>query len=199
MINELDNILENYRKMYLGRKGREWNKYKGDYCAGMIEDVIARHLISNLKVVGPNVFLHDLPTEIDLLIVTADAEPGRYTSVYPVDKARAWIEVKAYGTYGKKAKIPEEIRGSLVKSFNEARNMNSQIECAYLTLFERCNPPKNGKSKSFWELTLEGLDGYAKSAFCLAREPPDKIVDVSKYHRGSDWNNFCRFIESLRA
>ncbi|MCL4552055.1 MAG: hypothetical protein M1305_00650, partial [Candidatus Marsarchaeota archaeon] len=198
MRNELDELLENYRVMYSNHTGLKWNKYKGDYCARMVKDVIAHHLLSkpNLKVVGPNVFLQDLPPEIDLLIVTADAEPSRYTSVYPVDKARAWIEVKAHGTYGKKAEISGKLRGSLVKSFNEARSKNSQIKCAYLTFAERCNPPKNGKSESFWKLTLEGLDGYAESAFCLASTPLKEAGDVSKHRCDSDWNSFCRFIDS---
>ena len=184
--------------MRLRHKGRGWTKFKGDYCARLVKRAIEDMLVDreDIQVTGPNVFIKDYPTEIDLLLVRQNAEPDEYTVAYSVDQAVAWVEVKAHGTYGKKSEIPAKIKEGIVESFDRVRRANPRIQCAYVTLTERCTPPRNGTG-SFWELTQKGLDTYSTSAFCLAETPLQKPQQVLKHQRVDDWGRFGKFIHSL--
>jgi len=120
---EIYEMVLNARKYF----GVKCNKFVG---AVMVE-AVKRGLEENGILISPqNVFIKGLPIEIDLLMPKKDVVP-KYSILYEPQDVLAALEIRSYGTFGEKAV------NSVKKQFEQIKQLNKKIYCAYVTLGER--------------------------------------------------------------
>jgi hypothetical protein len=88
IVQTIDEILNaSTSKVILSQTGRplSWSKFNGDVACRVVKSFLQSHISGSLKVVGPNVFVHDYPSEFDLMVVSSKSQPFPFTSSYPSD------------------------------------------------------------------------------------------------------------------
>lgn len=96
------NRLHDDAARYESGDSRKWSKFKGNGTAQKVKSLLNRHVEKhNARVVGPNVFLKGLPTEIDLMVVDASAKLEEFTSACNPRDVKAIIEIKMNGFFSK--------------------------------------------------------------------------------------------------
>ena len=123
--------------------GRSWAKYKGDVINRKVIEFLNRHIGSvHSLAVGPSVFVENLPTEFDTLIVKEDAHVISGTNTYKRKDIRLLIEVKKHGFYFRKIDGNYEIK----KYFKQFSDVN--LPFIYISVKE---------SRNFIKMTKEIL------------------------------------------
>ena len=145
-----------------------WNKFNGDLACRVVKEFLRKHLPKEVKVVGPNVYIEEYPTEFDLLVVTESALPAAFTSAYRDDDLQLIIEVKSHGYMN---------RGSpskLLSEFEAIQERYKNVNCTYLTIRETWNP-KREASISYVRELKKVLDPKYQ-AFCLAESRTQELI-----------------------
>ncbi len=150
-----------------GRK-YSWNKFNGDLVCRVVKVFLKHRLPSNLKLVGPNVYIDGYPTEFDLLLVNQNAIPRAFTNAYRNEEVRFVIEVKSHGY------MRHDYPQKLLCDFDALRRYYPNINCVYLTIRETWKTTKSG-SISYVEDMKRTLEPKYR-AFCLAESRTQEIV-----------------------
>jgi hypothetical protein len=179
--------------------GYGWGNFQGDVVPRILIHYIKRHLPGSRKIVGPNVFIEDVPTEFDLMIVDAESNPITFTLAYPSEHVRCVIEVKRRGIIGDIDKFKRQVKKTK-NNFDNALYMwrwdkeglhrikERRVDCraAYIAISERVSP-KRESSHNYGKITREILDPYP--AFIL-QDSGSKEIQVG------EWQRFIEFITS---
>jgi hypothetical protein len=180
--------------------GLGWGHYQGDVVPRVLAHYIGIHLPDSRKVVGPNVYIKDVPTEFDLMVVDSDSRPMRFTSAYRGEQVRCVIEVKRRGVIARKDRF-EEFVGRIKTNFDTAlateqpdmergkidwQGRRPDCTAAYVALSETVNP-KNKGSIRYADVTRDKLAPYP--AFFLQDSRSREIV------RG-EWKRFVEYLAS---
>ena len=145
---------------YCRELGKGWNKFKGDVVCRIVQQYIRRHLPSDLKVVGPSVYLEGIPNEFDLLIVDALAKPKKLTASFNPASVHYALEVKKGGVYG-----PEDPK-RISRIFDLVTSRHPHIKCAYLTA-EEVYTTKKPSAKNFFKISKDELNSHGHGFFAL--------------------------------
>jgi hypothetical protein len=174
---EILNLMDKYCKILNVR----WNKFKGDVVCRIAKKFIENHLLSSLKVIGPDVYLDGFPYEFDLIISDANAKPKEFTFSFEPAYTHCVIEVKMGGIYS-----PDQPK-RISKIFNEVKLKYPHIKCAYLT-FEEVYTTVKPHSKNFFNISKEELGRNGHGFFALRNLRGDKQLIPHQ------WEKFLEFI-----
>ncbi len=191
IINVIDSLLDSKHSGY------GWGHFQGDVVPRILAYYANKHLPNKWKIVGPNVYIEDVPTEFDLMVVDADSNPITFTSAYPREKIRCVIEVKRKGVFGDidtyKKKV-KQIRDNFDKALctprfdkdklSSVKEARVNCKAAYIAVSEIVNPKK------------EGSHNYGKIARdLLAPYPVFILQDIrSKAIQQGEWQRFIEYI-----
>ena len=173
-------IIEGIKKDYYGR---EWNKFYGDTVCRIFMDFISKEFNSQHRIVGPNAYISGFPTEFDILIVDAFAEPIGFTHSFRPQEVKCGIESKAHGIFGGRNDIENNV-GKIKDSFLKVNKEHSHILFLYLT-YEEVAYPKKESSINYLRETSRVLAPY--EVFCLKDSRSDKIIL-------GEWERMLRFL-----
>jgi len=135
----------------------------------VIKKHIQPHLAADYKVVGPNVYVDDISTEFDLLVVRPEAEPRR--AAYESSQVQVVLEIKTAGIRANRQKYPFEI-GKIRKKFDRVRMENTKIWGALVMCYGTIHPKKE-TSINYEEIRRRGLEPYNYGVYTLAeRDEP---------------------------
>src|SRR3989338_752061 len=99
---EQKNIVEKVKNNCESTEG--WGKHDGDVCCGIIKLHIKNYLPSTKKVVGPHIFIKNIPNELDLLVINKEAKPDDFVTCFNIDDVNMVIEIKKSGPIPEKNK-----------------------------------------------------------------------------------------------
>ena len=193
IIEKVDSLLNK------AHSGYGWGHFQGDVVPRVLAHYIKLHLPNNRKIVGSNVYIEDVPTEFDLMVVDADSNPLPFTSAYPGEHIRCVIEVKRRGTFGNIDTFKNNVE-RIKDNFNKAlflwdwdkdglhHTKERRVNCkaAYITISETVNPKRVG-SHNYGNITRELLTPYP--AFILQ----DSRSNELQY---GEWQRFIEWITS---
>ena len=184
---EQDEILNLVDTMLKEHSGYGWGHFQGDVVPRILTDFANKHLPINMKIVGPNVYIKDISTEFDLMVVDSNAYPIHFTSSYSPEHIICIIEVKRQGIIGNIdnfKKSADKIKGNFDKAVSEAN-----CRAAYITVSETVNPSRK-TSNQYWKITKQHLSPY--QAFVLR----DSRNNETQY---GEWRHFIEYITSERV
>jgi hypothetical protein len=167
-----------------GGKKFIWNKFNGDLACRVVKQFLKRHMPTQVKVVGPSVYIEGYPAEFDLLLVAESALPAAFTNAYRDSEVQFVIEVKSHGHMA--PDYPEE----LLSQFRTLREQYPNVNAAYLTIRETWNP-KRENSISYVKELKRAL-GPQFRVFCLAEPRTNEII------RGQ-WREFVSHLANTHS
>lgn len=163
-------IIESKERITETFEGKEfnWNKFNEDVACRVVKQFLKRHVLTQVKVVGPNVYVEGHPTEFDLMLVSESAIPAAFTNTYRDSEVQFVIEVKSHGHMA--PDYPEE----LLSQFHTLRKQYPNVNCTHLTIRETWNPKKENSISVVKELkkTLEPQF----RVFCLAKSRTHDLI-----------------------
>ena len=166
---------------YCRKLAKGWNKFKGDVVCRIVKEFIERHLPSDLQVVGPNVYLDEIPNELDLLIANTAAKPRKFTSSFEPESVRYALEVKKGGVYS-----PDQPK-RISSIFNSVTSNYPHVKCVYLTV-EEVYTTRKPSSKNFFKICKDELNRHGHGFFAL-RDLRGKRQPIP-----GEWKRFLNFI-----
>jgi hypothetical protein len=190
---EQQKIIDHINSILKTHSGGGWGHFQGDVIPRILADYVKRHLPKNRIIVGPNVYIKDVPTEFDLMIVDSDSNPIHFTSAYEGENIRCVIEVKRKGIFGNKAdfeKNAQRIKENFDKATGNKLGLVPRVNCkaAYITVSETVNPKKE-ESNKYWDITKRCLTPYGYGAFVLQDSRGNKI-------QNGEWQRFIEYVAS---
>lgn len=191
IIKLIDSLLDSKHSGY------GWGHFQGDVVPRVLAYYTSKHLPSEWKIVGPNVYIEDIPTEFDLMVVDSDSNPITFTSAYPGERIRCVIEVKRKGVFGDIdtfRKRVKQIRDNFDKALYTLRFdkdklgfvKEARVNCkaAYIAVSETVNPKREG-SHNYGSITRDLLAPYP--AFILQDSRSTAIQQ-------GEWQRFIEYI-----
>ena len=176
LVDLVDDLLANC-------KGKGWSKYKGDVVCRVVSEHIQQHLSSNLKVVGPSVYIEGFPSELDLMVVDSEASPLRRTNAYQANRIHRVMEIKKRGVFGRRDEL--EANAKRIKSvFDYIIDQQHHIKAAYLTIQETVDPVRE-KSIRFADKTRTALHPYP--VFVLRDSRGNRL-------QKGEWRRFIEYV-----
>lgn len=189
IINRIDTILDK------DHSGYGWGHFQGDVVPRILANYLKMHLPKNRNIVGPNVYIKDVPIEFDLMVVDFNANPILFTSSYPGENIRCIIEVKRKGIIGNIMdfeKNAQRIKDNFDKALFTENKLSllkePRVNCkaAYITVSETVNPKKE-ESNKYWDITKRALKDYR--AFVLWDSRRNEI-------QNGEWQRFIEYVTS---
>ena len=193
IIKLVDSLLDNEHSGY------GWGHFQGDVIPRILAYYVNMHLPNNRKIVGPNVYINDVPTQFDLMIVDSDSNPIPFTSAYLGEHIRCVIEVKRRGSFGNMdtfRKAVERIKTNFDKALFELRfdrdkpgfvkEGRANCKAAHIIISETVNPKREGSHK-YGNITKELLAPYPVFILHDSR---------SKAIQYGEWQGFIEYITS---
>lgn len=159
-----------------------WNKMNRDLACRVVKEFLRKHIQGDAKVVGPNVYIEDCPTEFDLLLVAKDAIPAAFTNAYRNEEVRFVIEIKSRGY------INPEFPSKLRTEFDAVCDRYKNVNCTYLTIRETRNPKQEASISYIRELKKVLAPKY--QAFCLAESRTDEPIP-------GQWRQFVKHLTAM--
>lgn len=163
-------IVDRIREEHRG-KGLEWNRFRGDATARVVQNHMQEHLPSDVSL-ADCAWVQDCGIEFDILIVDHDAEPVGYTKAFPKNNVRLLVEVKTSGVFYKK----DEVKDRFIKWKDRIRRETGKT-ILYISMWERQN---------LYERTVEGIG--KEDTF---------ILKVDKEVNQGEWRRFIERVKSL--
>ncbi len=155
--------------------GTACGKYSGALTVELIRDALEEE---GIQTSPRDVYIRDLPMEIDLIIPVRNAKPGNRLLYEPTD-VLAIVEVKNSGSFG--ARTIEVVS----HNFQRVKNLNHNIRCCYVTLAER---------KGFkYAVTSANSGGEAYTLFWHTGSGANL-----KYHHTRKWGKFVAEMQRLQ-
>jgi hypothetical protein len=145
-----------------------WNRFNGDLVCRVVKEFLRKHLSTQVKLVGPNAYIDNYPTEFDLLLVSGSAIPAAFTNAYRDVDVRFVIEVKSHGNMARE--FPEQ----LLSQFNTLSKQYPNVNCTHLTIRETWNPKRVDTISCVGNLQRVLEPQYR--VFCLAESRTHEIV-----------------------
>jgi hypothetical protein len=180
IIKIIDSLLDSEHSGY------GWGHFQGDVVPRVLVYYANRHLPNKWKIVGPNVYIEDVPTEFDLMVVDSDANPITFTSAYLGERIRCVIEVKRRGVFGNIDTFKKKVK-QIRDNFDKALYMlRGNCKAAYITVSETVNPKREG-SHNYGSITRDLLAPYP--AFILQDSRSTTIQQ-------GEWQRFIEYITS---
>lgn len=164
-------ILDTYTAL-MNKFESKCKKFDGACAVEIIRDALKSE---GFNVSEKDVYILDIPIEIDLLIARQGASPERRILYRPEDVMVA-LEIKSRGVFGEQALM------GIAENFKKIKNKSMSIECIYVTISDR----ENYK----WKATEENINAPAYTLFWNSG-PEDKM----EFSATGDWK---LFIEKLR-
>jgi len=130
---EQKNIVEKVKNNCESTEG--WGKHDGDVCCGIIKLHIKNYLPSTKKVVGPHIFIKNIPNELDLLVINKEAKPDDFVTCFNIDDVNMVIEIKKSGPIPEKNKPHPLVKTRLL--FDKIKDKKSDVIFCYLTISEQ--------------------------------------------------------------
>lgn len=177
--------VEGMKNKNLLEKGREWNKFHGDFVCGVFIHFISRELSPALKVMGPNMYIKGFPTEFDILIVDRDAKTDKYVKAFEPQRVRCGIESKARGTFGGREVLRKSLE-RIKENFTRVSREYPHITFFYLT-YQEVTEPKRKRSIDYLKVTRKILDPY--QVFCLKESRSDNVMV-------GEWDKMLSFLNT---
>lgn len=186
IIRHVDSLLDSEHSGY------GWGHFQGDVIPRILAYYVNMRLPNDRKIVGPNVYIEDVPTEFDLMVVDSDSSPITFTSAYPGEKIRCVIEVKRKGVFGDIDTFKKKIEG-IKDNFDKAlftlrfdrdklgfvKEARINCKAAYITVSETVNPKREG-SHNYGNITRDLLAPYP--AFIL-QDSRSKEIQYGEWQR----------------
>jgi len=145
-----------------------WSKFNEDLACRVVKQFLKRHLPQHVRLVGPNVYIEGLPTELDLLLVTENAIPAAFTNAYRDNEVRFMIDVKSHRSMNR------EDSSELSSEFEALQEHCKEMTYAFLTILETSNLAGEGVSNRI--AALNQILAPRGKAFCLAESEPQEVI-----------------------
>ena len=180
---EQKKIVEEVKKNCVSTKGG--GKRDGDVCCGIIKSHIENYIPLTKKVIGPHIFIKDIPNELDLIVINKEAKPDDFVNSFNIDDVDLVLEIKKNGPRPAKKK-PHPL-GKTRIWFDKIKGKKSEVICCYLTISEQIskNPDSDYFVKSKNEL-------YPYNCFMLC----DTKINTN-LNEGS-WETFLKELKLIR-
>lgn len=167
-----------------GGKKFEWNTFNGDLACRVVKQFLKMHVPTQVKVVGPSVYIEGYPAEFDLMLVAESAIPAAFTNAYRDSDVQFVVEVKSHGHMA--PDYPEE----LLSQFRTLREQYPTVNCTHLTIRETWNPTREN-SISYVKELKRALEPQFR-VFCLAEPRTHEIIP-------GQWREFVNHLSNSHS
>jgi hypothetical protein len=151
-----------------GETKAEWVKFNGDLACRVVKQFLKMHMPTQVKVVGPGVYVEGYPAEFDLMLVSESAIPAAFTNAYRNSEVQFVIQV------GSHSLMAPDNHEELLSQFRSLREQYPTVNCTHLAIREDWNP--NGeKSTSYIEEVKRAFEPQFR-VFCLAEHRAYNII-----------------------
>lgn len=153
-------------------KDRSWKKYYGDVCCRIFREFLLEEIPPEYTISPPNAYIVGFPTEFDLLIISSDSKPEKYTNAFKPDKVKWGMEIKAHGLFGGRDDLRKDI-AKIKEKFESVKMSHPWMDFVYITYKEVCYPKKES-SIHYLDETRKILHPF--EVFCLKDSRTGEII-----------------------
>ena len=165
-----------------GGESFKWNRFNGDLVCRVVKEFLRKHLPKQMKIVGPNVYVDEHPTEFDLLLVRESAIPAAFTNAYSNLDVRFAIETKSHSYV--RRDFPKQLLGK----FTALQKQHPNVNCTFLAIRDTWNPKSVGSIGYLGELKNTLEPQYR--LFCLAQSRTMELVP-------GQWREFVNHVAAV--
>ena len=120
---EQKKIVEEVKKNCVSTKGG--GKRDGDVCCGIIKSHIENYIPLTKKVIGPHIFIKDIPNELDLIVINKEAKPDDFVNSFNIDDVDLVLEIKKNGPRPAKNKPHPLVKTRIL--FDKIKGKKSEV------------------------------------------------------------------------